>query len=292
MNHPHPNPLPQAGEGENSRTIVFSHANGFPAATYRQLFAHWRNAGWRVVAMPKFGHDPRFPVTSNWPHLRDELLHFIDAQGAAPAYLVGHSLGGYLSLLAASRRPEVARGIVLLDSPVLPNWMGRTVQFFKASGIGERFSPGHVSKRRREQWPSVDSARAHFAGKPVFARWAPGVLDDYLDCGLQPAPGDASDLQLSFSRRIETTIYNTLPHHLARLLRTHPPHCPVAFIAGTRSDEMRRVGFGEVKRITHSRVTMLEGSHLFPMEQPRATADAVLQWLARFGAARAGHPPG
>lgn len=273
---------------EPPRTIVFSHANGFPAATYRQLFEHWRSAGWRVVALPKFGHDPRFAVTSNWPHLRDELLHFIDAQGAAPAYLVGHSLGGYLSLLAASRRPEVARGIVLLDSPVLPNWMGRTVQFFKASGIGERFSPGHVSKRRREHWPSVDAARAHFAAKPVFARWAEGVLDDYLACGLETALGDASAQQLSFSRRVETSIYNTLPHHLARLLRTHPLRCPVAFVAGTRSEEMRRVGYSEVKRIARLRITMLDGGHLFPMEQPQATANAVLHWLNRFDAARAG----
>ncbi len=319
---PHPNPLPQAGEGEgegegeHSRTIVFSHANGFPAATYRQLFEHWRGAGWRVLALPKFGHDSRFAVTSNWPQLRDELLHFIDVQRAAPAYLVGHSLGGYLSLLAASRRPEVARGIVLLDSPVLPNWMGRTVQFFKASGIGERFSPGHVSKRRREHWPSVDAARAHFAAKPVFARWAEGVLEDYLACGLESAPRPTNtssapqgglsspakpDLlktassgetaqHLSFSRRIETTIYNTLPHHLARLLRTHPPHCPVAFVAGTRSEEMRRVGLSEVKRIARLRITLLDGSHLFPMEQPQATANAVLHWLTRFDAARASRP--
>ena len=39
--------------------LVFSHANGFPAGTYRQLFKIWRDAGWRVLAVDKFGHDPR-----------------------------------------------------------------------------------------------------------------------------------------------------------------------------------------------------------------------------------------
>ena len=162
--------MTESPDANPTRSIVFSHANGFPAGTYRQVFNVWRGAGWRVVALPKFGHDPCYPVTSNWPHLRDQLLHFIEAEAAGPAYLVGHSLGGYLSMLAAARRPDVARGIVLLDSPVLPNWMGRTVQLAKATGIGERFSPGHVSKRRREHWPSIDAARAHFASKPVFAR--------------------------------------------------------------------------------------------------------------------------
>ena len=33
-----------------------------------------RAAGYRVLAVERFGHDPAHTVTSNWPHLRDELL--------------------------------------------------------------------------------------------------------------------------------------------------------------------------------------------------------------------------
>ena len=38
---------------------------------------------------------------------------------------------------------------------------------------------------------------------------------------------------------------------------------------------MRQVGMAMTQRITQGRVTMLDGSHLFPMEQPRATAAAI-----------------
>ena len=64
--------LPFPGQALGS--IVFSHANGFPAGTYRVLFESWRAAGWRVLALPRIGHDPNYPVSGNWPHLRDELL--------------------------------------------------------------------------------------------------------------------------------------------------------------------------------------------------------------------------
>jgi pimeloyl-ACP methyl ester carboxylesterase len=261
------------------KTIVFSHANGFPAGTYRQLFEAWRAAGYTVHAIEKYGHDERFPVTSNWPHLRDQLIHFIEHEVGGPAFLVGHSLGGYLSLMAASRRPDLARGLVLLDSPVLSGWKARAVQVAKAAGIGERFSPGHVSKRRRQEWDSADAAFAHFAAKPAFARWAPGVLRDYIAAGTEP---EASTRQhrLSFQREVETDIYNALPHHLSRVLRAHPLHCAMAFVRGSESREIQQVGMSATRHLAQGRISTLAGSHLFPFEQPIETAAEVLRWIA------------
>ncbi|HEX7435900.1 MAG TPA: alpha/beta hydrolase [Caldimonas sp.] len=269
------------------RRIVFSHANGFPAGTYRILFEAWRAAGVEVHALPKFGHDPRFPVSSNWPHLRDELIHFIDTQVGAPAFLVGHSLGGYVTLLAASRRPDLAQGIVLLDSPILSGWKARALQFAKAAGVGERLSPAHVSKRRRQHWASAQAAHDHFASKPAFARWAPGVLRDYIESGTEPHDGHEAGpkgRRLAFERAIETAIYNSMPHHITRVLRAHPLRCPMAFIQGSHSDEVRRVGLGATTRLTQGRISTLEGSHLFPLERPQETAAEVLRWIEAFSA--------
>ena len=47
--------------------IVFSHANSFPASTYRVLFQHLKTRGFEVSAVERYGHDPKYPVTSNWP---------------------------------------------------------------------------------------------------------------------------------------------------------------------------------------------------------------------------------
>lgn len=264
----------------NDRHIVFSHANGFPAGTYRRLFEQWRSAGWSVHAIEKIGHAPAYPVTSNWPHLRDELTHFIEREVAGPAWLVGHSLGGYLSVLAAARRADLACGVLLLDSPVLSGWKARALQFAKATGLGERFSPGFVSKRRRQHWPSAEAAFEHFASKPAFARFDPDVLSDYIAAGMEPrGPQHA----LSFRREIETDIYNTLPHHIAGVLRRQPLACPLAFIGGTRSAEVRQVGMRATERLAAGRVSWIEGSHLFPMERPVETATAVLEVLRGTG---------
>lgn len=275
-----------AGDAGSQPTIVFSHANGFPAGTYRVLFDAWRAAGYRVVAVEKFGHDPRFPVSSNWPHLRDQLIECIANDARRPSFLVGHSLGGYLSLLAASRRPDLVRGVLLLDSPILGGLVSQTMRFAKATGLVERFSPGHVSRRRREHWPSAEAAYAHFAAKPAFARWSSDVLRDYIACGVRPSAGADDDTRhrLVFRREIETRIYNTLPHHLSALLRRHPLRCPLAFVGGTHSVENRQVGLRATRALTHGRMSFVEGSHLFPFERPQETSDEVLRWLGEFAA--------
>ena len=262
-------------------TIVFSHANGFPAGTYATLLEAWRHAGHRVLAHDKFGHDPKHPVTSNWPHIRDELIAFVEQKAPGQAVLlVGHSLGGYLSLLVACRRPDLAAGVVLLDSPVVGGWKARALGLGKATGLIRRFSPGHVSHRRRQHWDSADAAHAHFGAKAAFARWDRRVLADYIDTGLEPDP--AGGVRLAFSREIETSFYNTLPPHFDRVLKRHPPRGRAARVGGTQSLENRQVGLALTQFLAGDRMQMIEGSHLFPMERPDETARAVLDAAARM----------
>lgn len=260
------------------RTIVFSHANGFPAGCYRVLFEAWRAAGWQVHALPRFGHDPAYPVTSNWPHLRDQLIHFIEREvkPAGPVTLMGHSLGGMLSLLVACRRPDLTSGLLMLDSPVIAGWRAHSVQVMKATRLLPRVSPGKISRQRRHEWPSREAVSEHFAAKHKFARWDPRVLQDYVDAGFEEREGKT---RLAFTREIETRIYDTLPHHLEALIRRHPPQCPVGFVAGTQSAESRAAGLAASKALARQNFVWMEGSHLFPFERPDDTAALVLQML-------------
>lgn len=255
--------------------LIFSHANGFPGKTYRVLFRHLRARHFTVRAIEKLGHDPKYPVTNNWPHLVQQLADFTQAEvdkAGEPAFLVGHSLGGFLSLMTAARFPALAHGVVMLDSPVLGGWRATTLGLIKSTQIVAAVSPGAISRRRRTHWPHADAALAHFQSKKPFARWEPEVLQDYVRHGTEDQDGQRV---LAFSREVETAIYNHLPHNLERLLRRHPLKCPVAFVGGLQSKEMKQVGMDMTEQLTKGRISMLDGSHLFPMEKPLATAAAI-----------------
>ena len=256
--------------------IVFSHANSFGASTYRVLFRLLRARGFKVRAVDKFGHAPDYPVTNNWPRLVQQLADFAKAEtdkAGEPAFLVGHSLGGFLSVMAAARHPELARGVLLLDSPLLGGWRATTLGVFKTTQIVGSVSPGAVSRRRRNTWPDAAAALEYFKHKKVFARWDPQVLQDYVDHGTQD-DGNGQRV-LAFDRDVETAIYNTLPDNLDRLLRRHPLKCPVSFIGGLHSSEMKQVGITMTLQVTQGRIAWVDGSHLFPMEKPAVTAAAI-----------------
>jgi pimeloyl-ACP methyl ester carboxylesterase len=231
----------------------------------------------------KFGHDSQYPVSDNWPHLVQQLADFVRTQhGDGPApFLVGHSLGGILSLMCAAKHPELARGVLLLDSPILAGWKATTLGLAKRTPLVGSLSPGRISSKRRNHWASRELALEHFQHKKAFAQWDTRVLRDYIQHGTTELDGQ---IYLSFDRDVETRIYNTLPHNLGELLRKHPLQCPVAFIGGTHSVEMRQVGMELTQRITKGRVMMLDGSHLFPMEKPLATAAAIEAALRNLGA--------
>ncbi len=266
--------------------LVFSHANSFGASTYRVLFKDLRARGFAVKAVEQFGHNPRYPVTDNWPHLVQQLVDFTEpliAQSGQGAWLVGHSLGGFLSLMAAARRPDLARGVVLIDSPILGGWRSTALGLAKTTQLVGSISPGAVSRKRRNTWPSQDAALAHFASKKAFAKWAPEVLADYIARGTRMVDGKCV---LAFDRDIETRIYNTLPDNLEGLLKRHPLKCPVSFIGGRDSLEMQQVGMAMTDKICKGRTMMLDGSHLFPMENPLASAAAIEAAVLNMAALR------
>ena len=253
--------------------LHFSHANGFPGPCYRAFLAPLA-VRFDLRWIDRLGHDPRYPVTDGWHALTDQLIAQLVSHGR-PAVLVGHSLGGFLSLRAAVRRPDLVRCVVLLDAPVLSPFKGGAVALVKRLGIADVLSPAPGTRRRRREWASHEEALAHFRRRPVFRRFDPRCLEDYVRHGTEPVDGA---IRLRFDPEIEYRIYRTVPHDLARdaaLLRV-----PAGLLVGERSEISRRIGLGFSRR--WMRVTQTPGGHLFPFQHPESAAQALLKLLGEL----------
>jgi pimeloyl-ACP methyl ester carboxylesterase len=254
--------------------IHFSHANSFPAPVYgkllRALGQHYQ-LGW----LDCIGHDPQYPVTDCWPHLVAETIACLHSRYQQPVIGVGHSLGGYLLFYAAIRAPELFKGLVILDSPLMGPRRAGFIWLAKKLGLIDRITPGGNTLGRRDSWASVEMMHDYFARKPAFARFDPDCLADYA---LHGSEDDGhGGRRLRFRPRIEHQIYCGLPHDFPRYRGQLT--VPTAFVAASRHDVVRPSDLRYMQRYFGMQLHEVGGSHLFPLEQPLATAQTILQLL-------------
>jgi pimeloyl-ACP methyl ester carboxylesterase len=256
-------------------TIHFSHANGFPAECYAKLFGRLSER-FEIGYINTIGHDPQYPVTDNWPHLVEELIDRITRRYRKKVIGVGHSLGGYLTFMAAMERPELFKAIVLLDAPLISYLKSRGLEMTKRIGIIDRITPAGSTRNRRREWDSEAQALAHFRNRGPFRHFDPECLADYVRHGMVEEGGK---VRLVFDPEIEYQIYRTIPHHFADY--KVPLRVPAGFVGGRDSEEVRRVGLSMMKRRYHFRFKRIEGTHLFPFEYPETAADAIGEMVDR-----------
>lgn len=257
--------------------LHFSHANGFPAPSYRALL-DLLEPRFRVGSIPALGMDPQYPPTDGWPHLVRQVIGHVERAHSQPVVGVGHSLGGYLTFMAAVARPELFRAIIMLDAPIIGAVKGRLLGVSKRFGIVDRVTPAGATRERRAEWGSLAEAERHFRSRALFRHFAPESLRDYVRYGLAD---NGTRLRLMIDPAIEYQIYRTIPHDLHRLLPQL--RVPAGFIGGADSDVVRRVGLSTMRRAGFA-FRRVEGGHLFPLEHPKAAADAILDMTATLTA--------
>ncbi len=108
-----------AGEGD---PVVLVHglsgSTRWWARNVPDLAQHYRVY---LVNLPGFGAFRRSGRRFALAEATSWLLAWMDAAGLERVHLVGHSMGGYLSLKLAARRPEAVRKLVLVDPAGVPS---------------------------------------------------------------------------------------------------------------------------------------------------------------------------
>ena len=259
-----------------SQAIFFAHANGFPSASYSKLF-RLLEPEYRIHCLQQHAHDPRFPVGDNWESLVDELIHHLQQLGQ-PVWGVGHSLGGVLHYHAALRQPQLYRGLVLLDSPMLNQAECLAVRMAKRFALMDRITPAGRTLGRRELFSDRREARNYFAGKSLFRYFDPDCLDAYVEHALMPA---GSQLRLRFDPAVEVSIYRTAPHAVPG--RPQQLKLPLALVRGRHSRVVLPYHARQVKRLEQGEYLTSAGGHMFPLEHPQATVEILHSLLQRWG---------
>ena len=185
--------------GDSTRPIdvVFVHANGFNALTYRSVLAPLADR-LHILAIDQqgHGHSPqRVPSEgrSSWILFRDDLVALLDQIGGGPVLLAGHSMGGTASVMAAAARPGKVKGLALFDPVIMQQDLAQRIAAGAAPALSQ--SPLAVgAARRRAVYASRQEAFDRYKGRGAFATWPDEALADYVRDGFRDRPDGQVEL--------------------------------------------------------------------------------------------------
>ena len=254
--------------------VVFLHANGFNAQTYRHILAPLA-ANYRVLAYDQRGHglsslaaEPR--GRRNWFDLRDDLVAFLNAVDAQGVILAGHSMGATACLLAAEASAPRAGRVVLFDPVILTPPLVE----------GPVDSPMiQAALRRRANFASRQEAVDSYRGRGAFRTWPEEILADYVATGLRD--GATGGVTLACTPEWEASNYAAHGHDSWAALRSAP--MPIDIFAAETGSTFRRDGTLDIAAFApRVRVETVPGStHFLPMERPdlvRAALTTAIQF--------------
>ena len=176
------------GDPDRPVDMVFAHATGFNAMTYRALLAPLAER-LRIWAPDLRGHGrSALPTPSGWKRdwhdHRDDLVALIDTIKGPSVVLTGHSMGATSSLLAAAERPDRVRELALLDPVIWSRLAVLALNLPLANHSSRRIPLAQNALKRRPRFDSAEAAFAAYRGRGAFKGWPDAMLHDYLTDGL------------------------------------------------------------------------------------------------------------
>jgi pimeloyl-ACP methyl ester carboxylesterase len=272
------------GDGEE---ICFLAANGFPVGSYRFLSDEF-GKGYRVVALENRGAWPEQPLPqgrSGWQGHADDLIAFLEYRrdqglGELPVWGMGHSIGGTVNLLAAAKRPELFKGLVLIDPATVPS---RILPLLGGIGPWLMAQTGLVKStaNRRPRWQSPEAFAEYHREKSVYRRFRPQAMSDYAVSGLVPA--EDGQYRLRFSREWEAWNFQHTPFIWQALKKVR---CPVLLLRAEYSNLHPEREFRRRQRGLPSHVIARDipgVGHMAFQEDPQQVVAMIREGLEAMG---------
>ncbi len=193
------------------RGLVFVHGGGAHAHWWTHVAAPYA-AEYRVVALDLSGHGQsgwreRYSL-EQWA--AEVLAVAADAGVDGPPVVVGHSMGGFVTIATAALHPGALEGVVVVDSPVeAPDPEVGVARAGRAFGVPKVY-------------PSADEALARFRTVPPQDRYLPFVMHHVARRSLRAVDG-------GWSWRFDHNLFNAFESSIRAVALPYLPRVSCRF---------------------------------------------------------------
>ena len=155
--------------GGDGSPVLLLHGLAGRAAEWRNT-ASWLTTTHHVFALDQRGHgmSDRAPDDFSRDAYVSDVIRVMESLALGPAILIGQSMGGLNAFLAAARRPELVRALIVAEAS--PAESPRVQQ-----GVQDWLSSWPLP------FPTLADARVFFGGETLYAQTWLEVLEEHAD---------------------------------------------------------------------------------------------------------------
>jgi len=254
-----------AGEGQ---PVLLVHGLGGAAGNWVALAPLLlRERRLLVPELPGHGGSSPLPAAPSLNAYADPLASLLEHEGAPSAAVVGHSLGGAITLRLAIRRPEAVRALVLAGAAGISSATRSARYALTITGL---LKPGRKIAPHRAR-----VARSALLRHIVFGRWGaadpPALPADIVEAFLA-GPARHTDT-VSAAKAL---VRDDVRYDLDRVA------CPSLVLWGARDNQLPvDDAFEYARRLGAPLRVIADCGHLLIGERPAACADAIMGFLSR-----------
>lgn len=261
------------GDPKRPVDLIFCHANGFNAATYRSILAPLASS-LRILAPDLRGHGnstmpARIEGRRGWQDHRDDLIALLDTLDGPPVVMAGHSMGATSSILATAEKPAKVSQVVAFEPVIWKRWMTTAFNLPLVGGLAVHFPLVKTALRRRARFDSREQALKAYRGRGAFKGWSDIMLVDYLSSGLVE---DGDGFVLTAAPAWEASNYSAQGHDPWRAMKVSGR--PVRILKGETGSTClvqpapRGLPLVSVEVVANT-------THMLPMLRPDIVRDAL-----------------
>ena len=258
--------------------LIYLHANGFNALTYRSLLEQLaKEQNTHILALDLRGHGLTDLSIDNaalasHTNLAKDLAAYLKTHIEGKVILAGHSLGANTAIIAAGMLPEKVIRVLAFDPIVLP--LG--ARFMMMSGAGRKFLMNNYAfaknaGRRRDVFSSQVAVYDRYHERGPFKHFPKNVLRDYIADGFAPFEGG---VRLACRPLWEQLGYVSQAQNMKRRIANLPSGSRILITDFVKQSE------GWMRRAQHKNPGLRidyypKKDHFFPITEPNMSREAL-----------------
>lgn len=268
-------PLQSWGKATGQQAIYFAHANAYPPGSYQPIINALaeKNHVVSYLQRPLWQPTPDPSQLKSWHQLVDDVIAFFDQNQLKNVVAVGHSLGSVTAFMAAKKRPDLIKALVMIEPVCLPRvfcWLTR----FLPALVKTRVKIVDKALHRPNRFNSLQAA-FDFHRKPrAFKRISDENLWHYIKAGVTQV---GNEFHLVYPREWEAQIYATATYFRGQLLNSK---LPVLALRGAHSDTIDAKFWQQWKsNPNHQLIDFEHNGHLLPLENPGGVIQRIMPFI-------------